>query len=196
VIYQRFSLVLLPTLAGSAATGWFSAGARLIEAAKIGQVAVFTALYPLMAQASRTQGANWSRSLRLPGLFLLGGALIAALGLYTLARPLVVLLYGAQYLSAIPVVRILAWILVPYALNNFLTLAFLARGQESVIGRALILSILSLALLTFRWAPSSGVLGAASAALCAEIVQSVALVVTDFRRVRVLYSMLQARSPL
>jgi O-antigen/teichoic acid export membrane protein len=195
ILYQRSSLILLPLLAGAASTGWFSAGARLVEAAKIGHVAVFTAIYPVMAQARGGDGLRWSRGFRIPGLLLLAGALIAALALTLLAGALVSTLYGTQYVSSIPLVRILAWMLIPYTLNSFLTLALLARAEERAIVRALLLSTLTLILLTIWWVPSTGASGAAWAALCAEVTQSFILVLLDFRRARVIHAMLMAESP-
>jgi O-antigen/teichoic acid export membrane protein len=192
IFYQRCSLLLLPILAGAAVTGWFSAGARLIEAAKIGHVAVFTALYPVMAQSRDAGGLHWSRNFRVPGLVLLAGALLAALALSLLAGPLVSVLYGTQYLSSIPLVRILAWMLIPYALNSFLTLAFLARGEERAVISALLLSTIMLVLLTLWWLPQAGASGAAWASLCAEVAQSLILVLTDFRRVRVIHAIVRA----
>lgn len=181
VIYQRFSLLALPALAGSTATGQFSAAARLVEATKLGHLAVLTALYPMMAQARDAAGAVWSRRFRIPALLLLIGAVFIAAALNLLAGPVVAILFGRQYLPAIPLVRILAWVLVPYSINSFLTLALLARGEERVIVQALLASTGILAGLNLWWAPGMGASGAAWAALCAEVVQSAALVVLDMR---------------
>ena len=170
-------------------------GSGCVEAAKIGHVAVFTALYPLMAQSLGPDSLRWSRGFRLPGLILLAGAFIAALALSLLAGPLVSFLYGTQYLLSIPLVRILAWMLIPYTLNTFLTLALLARREEREIVRALVLSTVTLVILTMWWVPVAGTAGAAWAALCAEVTQSFMLVLTDFRRTRVIHALLVADMP-
>ena len=121
---------------------------------------------------------------------MLGGAAIAATGLSLLAGPLVSILFGSEYSAAIGIVRILAWMLVPYTLNSFLTLGFLPRGEERAVVLALGLSTLALATLTLWWVPLGGAAAAAWAALCAEIVQAALLVRTDFRSVRLIRSML------
>ncbi len=189
VIYQRLTLLLLPGLAGAAATGWYSAGARVVEAAKIGHVAVFTALYPMMAQQRSRSGADWARRFRGPGLGLLVGAVLAACSLELLAKPLTLLLYGDAYLPAAGLIRILGWLLVPYSLNSFLTLAFLARGEEAAIVRALAVGTATLAILTAWWTPMAGASGAAWAAVCAEVVQAMVLLAMDVRKIGVLHSM-------
>ncbi len=181
VAYQRFSLLALPMLAGAAATGWYSAGARLIEAAKIGHIAVFTAIYPVMAEERDAGKMTWSRDFRWPGLLLLGAASAASLLLCLLAAPIITLPFGEQYAEAVPAVRVLAWLLPAYTINSFLTLALLARGHERVIAWVLGFSIVTLAVLTLWWAPLAGATGAAWAALSAEVVQAAALIAVDAR---------------
>ena len=194
IIYQRFSILLLPLVAGATATGWFSAGARVVEAAKIGHMAVFTAMYPSMAQARGSGQRDWLTGFRFPALLLLAGALLAAALLYLLSGILIPLLFGAQYTSSVPLVRILAWMLIPFTFNNFFTIALLARREEAAIARALALSILALVTLTLWWVPILGAAGAAWAALCAETIQSFIFILSDARHGRILRSMIAVGS--
>jgi O-antigen/teichoic acid export membrane protein len=186
ILYQRLSLIMLPMLGGASVTGWFSAATRVVEAAKIGHVAVFTAIYPLMAQVNAEDKSSLSRAFRLPWLFLLGGALIASLSISLLSKPLVTVLYGFEYTSSTSLLQILAWMLVPYTINTFLSLAFLAKGEEVVVIGALTVGILTLVVLTIWWEPLAGPRGAAWATLSAEVVQSIILVTQDGRQHRVL----------
>ena len=189
VIYQRLSLIVLPAMAGSAATGWFSSAARIIEAAKVGHLAAFTALYPMMAQVRRERGSRWARTFQAPVLILLAGAGLASVAIYLLAQPITLLLFGAQYLAAIPVLRILAWMLIPFTLNSLLTLALLADSEERIIARALALSICVLSLLMLWWVPTRGIEGAAWAVLCAEVAQCAVLVLADAHRGQIVRSL-------
>ena len=174
VVYQRLTLTLLPFLAGAAETGIFSASARVLEMAKIGHIAVYTAIYPMMA-FNRTQKSNWFLSFRLLGVILIATAIFAALSLSVLAAPLVRWLFGVEYTPSIPVLQILVWTLVPYTINNFLSLAYLADVREPVITGALIISLLCLILFTIWWGQNSGALGTAWAVVSAEIIQCVIL---------------------
>jgi O-antigen/teichoic acid export membrane protein len=185
VIYQRSSILMLPGLAGTTVAGLFSAGSRLIEAAKTGHIAMLTALYPMMAEGWARDRRNWARSFRIPVLILLSGALLGSVLLWLLAAPLVRILFGSEYLPSVPVVRILAWVLAPYAVNSFLTLALLARTEERVIVTSLALSTALLVALTVWWTARAGAPGAAWAALCAEAAQSVLLLALSPRRSQV-----------
>jgi O-antigen/teichoic acid export membrane protein len=185
IIYQRLSLILLPSLSGLALTGSYSAAARIVEAAKIGHVAVYTALFPIMSQVMATDKLNWFRAFRLPLLLLLGGAIIFSISLSWLAQPLVSILYGNQYDASVTPLRVLTWILIPYTINSFLSLAFLARGDESVLVLSLTAGIFILAILTVWWEPIVGIYGAAWAALCAETLQSIVLMAWGVHQYRV-----------
>lgn len=173
-LYQRLSLILLPFLGGTAETGVFSVSARMVEAVKVAHIAVFTAIYPMMAQRSK-QEANWLHSFRLPWAILLMLAALASFFLSTLANMLVKILFGSEFAATISVLQILAWSLVPYTINTYLSLAFLAGGRESLIIRALAVSLLGLAVMTIWWEQVLGPPGAAWAMLIAEIMQSAIL---------------------
>jgi O-antigen/teichoic acid export membrane protein len=104
--------------------------------------------------------------------FLLAGAAIISLILSVLAKPLVILLYGIEFTASANVLQILAWTLIPFTVNTYLTLFFLASGREGLVGRALTVSLLGLLILNLWWIPAKGPEGSAWAALAAECVQS------------------------
>jgi len=178
MVYQKFSLSLLSLTGGASVAGWFSAAQRAVEAAKTGHLAVFTALYPAMASAGGVAGERktaWAATLRLSWKMLLVAAALAALGLSVLAAPLVGWVYGPGYEPAVALLRILAWMLVPYTANTFLTLAFVADGREHAVGRALAASLIALVLLSLWWIHVAGPVGVAWAALAAESLQALLL---------------------
>jgi len=171
---QKLGVYMLSTLAGAAMTGWFSAALRVVEASKTGHLALFGALYPAMAHAHTSTGEtrlraeaftfSWKTLLALAGMM--------AIVLFFVASPLVPLLYGPGFEPAIPALKILAWMLVPYTINTYLSLSFLAAGHERSVALALLVSLILLAALNAWWIPSVGLIGACWAALIAEIVQA------------------------
>ena len=176
MLYQKLGLVLLSTLGGASITGLFSAGLRVIEALKSAHQAAFTSLYPLMAQnGTGLSSKQTETAIRLSWKLLIAGAVVLALGLWLLAEPLVGLLYGTGFWATAPILRILAWILVPYTINSFLTLAFVVREREHAVGLALTVSLLGLGIMSIAWIPAYGLEGAAWAALGAESLQAAVL---------------------
>lgn len=171
MLYQKMNIYLLSALAGAAPTAWFAGAARAVEASKSAHISVFTALFPSMARA----GPGSAGHFRLARAALLGAALLISLAVSLLAAPLVILLFGPGFAPAVPVLRVLAWMMPPYTLNTYLTLACLAEKKEARVAVALGASLLALVVLNLFWVPSLGASGAAWAALSAECVQALAL---------------------
>lgn len=194
-LYQRLSVTMLSLMTDSTQTGLFSAAARIVEASKTAHIAVFAALYPAMASAASLRAAQRRSNLLVdegiasPGwvsiraigatqppallamTYLTASAILISLILFIFAQPLVSLLYGSEFAVSTTVVRILAWTLVPFTLNTYLTLSFLASNRESIIGRALTASLLGMLILNLWWIPTQGVEGSAWASLVAECLQ-------------------------
>jgi stage V sporulation protein B len=175
LVYQRFSLLVLPALAGSLTTGLFSAAARGVEAARAGNGAVLTALFPMMSRTAGTGDEDVVGAYRAPLAVLLLAAAAGAALIMVLADPVVTFFFGTAYRGAIPALRILALSLTPATLNDFLTISLLAVGMERVVLRSLSASLGLLALLNVWLIPTAGLGGAAWAVLIIELVQSALL---------------------
>jgi O-antigen/teichoic acid export membrane protein len=186
ILYQRLSLLMLPALGGSTMTGWFAAAARTVEAAKLFHIAAFTALYPELAKSAAAEASAWKGTETLHGRgavfaqrqlpLLLGAAAAIALGLSLLAAPLTGILFGDGYAPAVPALRILAWVLVPYTMTTFLSLALLAANRERIVLRGLVTGLLALVLLNLLLVPLAGLRGASWACLAAEVLQASVLI--------------------
>ena len=130
IVYQKLSLATLSFLGTASMVGLFSAAARVVEAARIGHMAVLTALYPAMANTNQ---------IKLPGAFRVSWLvllLLSAVGsalIYLFAKPVVEIFFGTEYELSIPVLKILAFTLIPYTVNSFLSLLFLAQKKEKKV---------------------------------------------------------------
>jgi O-antigen/teichoic acid export membrane protein len=175
ISYQKLSITMISMIGGAVMTGLFSVSQRAVEATKTGHIAIFTALYPAMAQEK-------NESFHLPWIVLLIGAAVGAAALSVLAKPLVLILFGAEYEASIPALQILAWILIPYTVSTFLTLKFIAFKSEMPVLRASLVSLIFLAAFNLYWIPRKGLMGASGAALSAEIIQA-SLLLIQWRRI-------------
>jgi O-antigen/teichoic acid export membrane protein len=117
-------------------------------------------------------------------MVLLGIAIITSNILSLLAKPFIFILFGSNYFSSISPLQVLAWMLIPYTINSFLSLAFLAEGDTTIIMIGLMSGIVTLAILTIWWEPLINLRGAAWAALSAEILQSIILFTRYIQRYR------------
>jgi O-antigen/teichoic acid export membrane protein len=175
VLYQKINVFMLSVMAGAEVTGHYSAALRPVEALQVGHVALLGALFPVMARsnAGRRSGKPHSKDLfsLAWGLLLVAGGVIAA-GLFLSATPLVNLLFGPEFTPAIPALRLLAWTLIPFSVNIYLSSELLSAGQDRKVAFALSISLLLLFSLNLAWIPRWGLLGASLAAFAAEAVQA------------------------
>jgi O-antigen/teichoic acid export membrane protein len=129
LLYFKIDVLILRALAGDAELGAYSAAYKVFEAATILPTIVMAAGLPPLARAYRdpARRRHWER--RLAGVLLAMGGLVAAV-VYAARRPIVGLLFGADFVAAVPSLRILA-AAIPLAFVNGGLLPFLiARGLE------------------------------------------------------------------
>ncbi len=173
ILYQKLSLTLLSVLGSAALTGYYSAATRVLEAARLGHVAVFTALYPAMANTDKS--SENGTAFRHTWIWLLALSSAEALGLVLLATPLVNIFFGTIYAPAIPVLRILILTLIPYTINTYLLLAFLVDHKEKTLILVWIVSVFILLILNLYLIPRMGSIGAGWSFLISESCQAVLL---------------------
>ncbi|GAB4496724.1 MAG: hypothetical protein OHK003_02850 [Anaerolineales bacterium] len=169
LVYEKITVTLLPALAGLSMTGIFSSASRVMDAGKLGHFSAFTAIYPEMA---RNEG--FAKNLR--GLRpLLGTALLISTLLFLLASPIVLILFGGGFLSAVPLLKILTWIICPYVISTYASLGLAALGIEKPVLKSLLFALTSLLILLVTLTLRFGLMGAAAAVLSAEMIHAALL---------------------
>ena len=169
ILYQKISILMVTFSLDANSTGWFSAALRVIEFAKIGHLAVFTALYPAMAKEQNKGFAKeW--------IVLLFAACALSAFLFLFASPIIFILFGTDYIAAVSLLRLLTWVLIPFTVNTLLVLSFLAIGHERPVLYASSVGLFILVALNMWWIPLTGIVGAGWSLLAAESAQTVVLI--------------------
>ncbi len=170
IVYQKLSLTMLSFIGTAYMVGLFSAAVRVVEAARMGHFAALTALYPAMANTDQHKLSGTSR---VSWFLLLLFSAVGSILIYLLAKPIVDIFFGAEYAPSIPILKILAFTLVPYTVNSFLSLLFLAQKKEKIVLLVLTVSALMIFALNLWLIPRTGQVGASWAILIAEIAQAI-----------------------
>jgi len=186
VLYQRVAVLGVGLLAGQTTTAWFASGARIVEGAKAGHVALYGALYPAMAEAnarvpgSAAGAAPLRQSLRLS---MAAGAIVTAVLL--VAGPLAMgILFGPAFEPASAGLAILALSVLPSTLATYLSLEAVANHREGLALGSLVLSLVTLVVLVAGLVPALGWIGACWAVVVAESVQAIGLASARWRAIR------------
>jgi O-antigen/teichoic acid export membrane protein len=169
LVYEKLAVSLLPILSSVSVTGLFSASVRVMDAAKLGHMSALTALYPEMAVDRKFMSQRTGFGL------LLFAAAVLSLMIFLLARSIIFLLFGDVFAPATDSLRILAWILIPYFVTTYYSLAFVALELERPVLTSLVSGLLLMLGLLLQLSPLYGLRGAAIALLSAEILQAALL---------------------
>ncbi len=139
VLYTSLTPTILGALAGAAAVGQFVLADKLRGAAQSLLAPVSQALFPRMSYLFAHDRLAALRLLRRSGglIGLASGA--ASLALFVLAKPLVLLAGGRDFLGAVTLLRWLAPLPLVIAASNFFGVQILlARGMSHKVNRTLI----------------------------------------------------------
>lgn len=177
----RLAVLLLTFLIGPFAVGIYSAAARLPQSLVNLPQGILSAVLPALA-ATRV-GTSTFRHLFRRSLFLMLALSVPLSVMLVAGAPwLVRIIYGAEYLDAVAVLRILGWVLIPM----FVGMAFshLMLSQERLVSRLPWTAAAGLAAhlgLGLWLIPGGGSRGAAWAVLIAECVLAGAYVLAVWR---------------
>jgi O-antigen/teichoic acid export membrane protein len=177
VINQRMGIFALSILGNDVQTGLYSSAARIVDAMKLGHIAIAGAMLPALARQQRhPQGSREAhRIFRNTTWILLGFGVVGAWLTFLFAEPFIRLLYGARYAAVIPSLRLLGWILIPYSLSTALAVDMVSKKMEKWVTLAVALGLAATAGLDMLWIPIWGVQGACLGAILGENVQAGAL---------------------
>ncbi len=171
----RFDLLMVQRMLGMRQAGYYSIAASMADLVYLLPSVIGTILFPkLVARATRAE--KWRLTAGVSGLVLvlmIGVSGFAAI----LARPLIRLLFGADFLPAAPAFVLLAIAMIFYGVNNIVSnyLAALSFPWFSVV-----VWIAACALnvgLNLVWIPAYGILGASLSSLVCYVLVLVAQLV-------------------
>ncbi len=166
----KFDTVLLNVYHGDSATGYYNAAYTLIFSSVMLSNSINTALYPSLARQAIADASAlpsiYQRTLR----YLMSLSLPIAIGTWLLADQLVPFLFGPEYTPAIPVLRIIIWVLPLMYASEFLGYVVIIAGQEARVARAVIISTTINVLANLILIPLYGIFAAAIMTVATEAV--------------------------
>lgn len=172
VLSQRLGLLTVSSLLGDSATGIFSSALRIVDGLKLGHYAILGGLLPILARSTQES----KQTFRLGFLVLMGLSLMMAAALALLAQVIILFLFGTDYASAIPLLSMLGWSLIPYTISSFVSYDLIAHEQEATLVKATVVSMAVFLVLYVSLISTNGLTGAAYAALAGESLQAIVFI--------------------
>lgn len=117
VVYQRIDTVMIRNMIGNASAGQFSVAARVMELAVFIPVVIAQTVTPLLVVAHQGDVKQYGPKRQQFMDVMVWSSVAVACSVSILAGPAIRLLFGEEYLLAIPVLQIMAWKTVFVALS-------------------------------------------------------------------------------
>ena len=165
---MRLDQLMLHHLSGDLAVGWYAVGVRLSEALGLVPEALMMTLFPLLVSSEHAAPERFHHTYRLGFKYLAAASVLFATLLTILREPVVVLLFGPDYVPAAPSLAVLAWNMFFGYLGVIYLSLFIAQARQRLL---LFVSAVALAVnivLNLLWIPPYGATGAAAATLAAN----------------------------
>ena len=171
VIYVKIDIVMLSLIRGdNVEIGWYTAAVRIIELLHVIPAIIASAIFPIFSILHKDSMDSLGGVYKTSFKYLLVTALPIVVGTLLLTGRIIALVYGEEYVKAVPALRILIcsliFIFVNYILLNILVAADKQKINAIVTGTCLFVNIsLNMCLI-----PYYGYLGAGYATVVTEIV--------------------------
>jgi O-antigen/teichoic acid export membrane protein len=168
MIYVKIDTVMLSLMKGDAVVGWYNAAYFLTQGLKPIPQLFMNAIFPLMSHLYVFSVDSLKKTVERAFRYLFILALPMAIGISLLAKKIILLLYGPQFIHSVIALQILSWdilLVFLYACLSFLLVSINKQYQMALMAglTALINVVLNLILI-----PSYSYVGSAFATIAAE----------------------------
>lgn len=184
VIYFRSDLILLKSLnISDSDIGQYSAAYRLIEAVILLASPISIMIFRkvrLLKEQQILQMRFILKSLIFSALFGFAGLML----IEWIAKPLVQITYGAEYIQAATLLPILGWMIVLLIPNTVLTQTALALNLEKSYALTATLSAVGNISLNLMFIPKHGIVAAAYSSIAAELILLIGLCYAIFLKLK------------
>lgn len=184
LIYGRADIALVAQWLGNAAAGLYAPAVSLISALVLVPLALYNVILPVLSRTLQADRSQLARLIWQSIALSLGLGVIMAGGTLLLARPVVHLLYGADYTGTVTILMILSGVLLARSVNLSAAAALIALNQQGrrVRHQAVIacLNILANLFVLQFW----GIAAVAAVFVLSEIALAVAYLHTIWRTLR------------
>ncbi len=168
VIYFKINIVILKTLKGAEAAGWFGAAFTFVQLLQLVSGSVAGVALPVMSRHYRRSGDQLLGPLNKATYYLMLAAFPLALGTSVLSPHLIGLIYGNQYAPAVESLRIIIWASVFMFLGSIYGTALIVLDKQLMLVWIAAGAVVVNVALNFALIPSFSLIGGSVATVITE----------------------------
>lgn len=181
-IYLRIDQVMVGQIMGEQAVGIYAAGVKLTEVFYFIPGVICGSLFTAIVNAKKTGANVYFGRLKHLYFLLFALALLVAIPIALLAKPIITLVFGVSYLASVPVLQLYIWSSLGLFVGSGVSHQLMAENRtKAIFWLNFGAMILNVALNIFL-IPRLGLAGAALASLFAYLVSPLWLITIGWRR--------------
>lgn len=168
-IFQNTDHIMLKLISGDAENGFYSAAITCAGVCQFVYLAITDSFRPVIMTCKKTGSPDYEKNISRLYCIITYMALAQGIVFTVFARLIVQTLYGDQYLSAIPVLRILVWYISFVFMGSIRNMWILAEDKQSIIWKLNLAGALINVIINMCLIPIWGAYGAAAASLVTQM---------------------------
>jgi O-antigen/teichoic acid export membrane protein len=166
--FQNTDHIMLKMISGDAENGIYSAAITCAGVCQFIYTAIIDSMRPAILTAKKNGSPEYEKNIsRLYGIVIYM-AIFQAVGYTVFANLIVRILYGAQYMGAASVLRVLVWYVMFSFMGSVRNIWILSEGKQSILWKINLLGALANIIINMILIPQWGAVGAASASLLTQ----------------------------
>lgn len=194
LITFRIDILLLEFLQNPYEVMLFQAPFSIILQLQILPLAITTALFPMLSRTSASSVESvklvYQKVFKFIGIIVLPIVIF----IFIFSEEIISLIFGKEFIKAVPMLRLLIWTIIPLSAYSFLNYLFISINKQAFVTRAWIISFVVNLSLAFFLIPDYAAIGAGIAADITYLVLCVVLcrdLLREFDQTRVLQGFLK-----
>ncbi len=174
-LFQSTDHVMLKIMAGDSENGIYTAAITCAGIGAFVYAAIVDSARPVILENKNKAPAEYEKGISKLYCVIVYLSLLQSVVFWLLANPIVSVLYGAEYLGAVPVLQILIWYLSFSQMGRIRNVWILAEGKQSILWKINLLGAVTSVAINALVIPVWGALGAAFASLVTQFLTNFVL---------------------
>ena len=168
-LFQNTDHIMLKTMAGDVENGFYSSAITSAGVCQFVYAAIIDSARPVILAAKKSDSLKYEKNISRLYCIITYLALAQGVGFTLFARLIVKILYGAEYLPAVPVLQILVWYIAFSQMGRIRNIWILAEEKQKILWKINLLGALMNIAINACLIPVWGAAGAALASLSTQI---------------------------
>ena len=176
IAFQQTDRVMLKFMSGQTETGYYSAASTCVTMTAFVFAAIIESIRPTILTSKKTSEKEYKERIVLLFFIIMLFSLMQCVAMTLLARPIVSMMYGKEYLASISVLQILVWNIIFSYIGLARNVWILAEEKQKYLWIINLSGVFLNVLLNLAFIPRFGAMGAAIATLSSQFFANIVVV--------------------